>query len=740
MCDFIFDLQRFAEVVVGKASDNKLNAKEDKTQVYGLAGNDTLNSDRKADALLIGGSGDDVLNMTGGNGTLSGGAGNDTFNLVYSAGENISAVIEDIDPTNDKIVINYDGDTLPQLNSVVSGNDVIWTDESGYFNLTVKSSSDASDYFDEEGHEYFWEVLRQVNQERENVNLSPLTLSEGLTYPASIRADEIIENFSHTRPDGTSCFTAIEKEYWATGENIAAGQTSPTSVMIAWMNSEGHRANILKENFKKLGVGYTYDEDSYYKHHWVQMFGSDLMSPDTLSADEILATEMEIKLGALDDDTTPADTWIIDDTDESALTLDEDIKIADASKRKKPVQITGNELDNSITGGKGNDTLDGATGNNTLTGGKGKDTFIYSGTNDLIADYEVKDKINTSSAYNDFAVNGKDLIFNFDGEKSLTIQDGLGKAINMNSKVNFYTADGVLDKKKKSITLLATTENFTADSKVETIDGTATGAIEITGNKKKNYITAGAIGSTLNGGKGNDTLVGGDGADVFIYENKGGKDVIENFGDGDLISLDGVEIKDVKTKKGDTVLKFKGGSLTVKDTTEFSFIQDGTEKRFSAGVFVEGDTAKVYSSFKGSIDVDDYAVTNVDASLAKKKSTITGDDSANYLIGGKGKDKIYGGDDDDTLTGGKGNDSLWGNDGADEFIFSKGGGKDIIFGFEDEDTLTLDAVIKDSKVDGDVITLKLNSGSVTFKEATATTFHINNDTYEVSDGQFVKQD
>ena len=740
MRDFIFDLQRFAEVVVGKASNNKLNVEEDKTQVYGLAGNDTLTSNRKADALLIGGSGDDVLNMTGGNGTLSGGAGNDTFNLVYSADENISAVIEDIDPTNDKIVITYAGDTLPQISSVVSGNDVIWTDESGYFNLTVKGSNDASDYFDEEGHEYFWEILRQVNQERENVNLSPLTLSEGLTYPASVRADEIIEDFSHTRPDGTSCFTAIEKEYWATGENIAAGQTSPTNVMTAWMNSEGHRANILKSNFKKIGVGYTYDSNSDYKHHWVQMFASDLMSPDTLSTDEILATEMEIKLGALNDDTTPADTWIIDDTDESDLTLDDDIKIADASKRKNPVKITGNELDNSITGGKGNDALDGATGNDTLTGGKGKDLFIYGGGSDIITDYEAKDKISVSSDYENYSVSGKDLIFNFGDDNSLTVQNAASKLVNLNSNANYYTADGVLDKKKKSITLSATTENFTADSKVETVDGTATGAISITGNSKKNYITAGTSGATLNGGKGNDTLVGGAGADVFVYENKSGKDVIENFGDGDLISLDGVEIKDIKTKRSGTVLKFKGGSLTIKDTTEFNFIQDGTEKKFSAGVFVEDDTAKIYGSFKSSIDVYDYSVANVDASLGKKKLTITGDDSANSLVGGKGKDKIYGGDGDDTLTGGKGNDSLWGNDGADEFIFNRGDGKDIIFGFDDDDTLTLNAVIKDSKVDGDVITLKLNSGSVTFKETTATTFHINNDTYEVSDGQFVKQD
>ena len=64
-----------ADVIAGKASNDSLGAMEDKTQIYGLKGNDTLSNGGKSDVLLIGGSGDDVLNMTGGNGTLSGGKG-----------------------------------------------------------------------------------------------------------------------------------------------------------------------------------------------------------------------------------------------------------------------------------------------------------------------------------------------------------------------------------------------------------------------------------------------------------------------------------------------------------------------------------------------------------------------------------------------------------------------------------------------------------------------------------------
>ena len=182
--------------------------------------------------------------------------------------------------------------------------------------------------------------------------------------------------------------------------------------------------------------------------------------------------------------------------------------------------------------------------------------FIYNGGNNIITDYERKDKIDTGElAYEDFAIDGDDVIFNFGDDNSLTIQDGAGKLIDLNSNINAYTSDGVLDKRKKSITLLDTVVNFTADSKIMKIDGSETGAIEITGNKKKNYIVAGANGSTLNGGKGNDTLVGGAGADLFIYNKGDGKDIIEGFSTGDSISLDSdVTIKDAKTKGGGKIL------------------------------------------------------------------------------------------------------------------------------------------------------------------------------------------
>ena len=118
------------------------------------------------------------------------------------------------------------------------------------------------------------EVLRLVNEARAQEGLSKLTLSDKLVEAAQIRAEELPEEFSHTRPDGASCFTVLSEvgvRYMATGENIAAGQPTPADVMDSWMNSSGHRANILSGNYSQLGVGVCKSSGGY-GIYWVQLF------------------------------------------------------------------------------------------------------------------------------------------------------------------------------------------------------------------------------------------------------------------------------------------------------------------------------------------------------------------------------------------------------------------------------------------------------------------------------------
>jgi len=116
------------------------------------------------------------------------------------------------------------------------------------------------------------EVLRLVNVERARVGLQPLRFADDLAASALIRAREIPIKFSHTRPNGSKCFTAMPQIGHILGENLAGGQTTPKRVVEAWMNSETHRANILNKNFRELGVVYYYQSNSKYKHYWVQHF------------------------------------------------------------------------------------------------------------------------------------------------------------------------------------------------------------------------------------------------------------------------------------------------------------------------------------------------------------------------------------------------------------------------------------------------------------------------------------
>lgn len=119
------------------------------------------------------------------------------------------------------------------------------------------------------------EVIDIVNKERADKGLDKLTKDSALSKIADIRAQEIVKNFSHTRPDGTRCFTAFEDEGIVnvyTGENLAAFQKNAKEVMDSWMDSEGHRENILKPEYTHIGVGCCEYNGKYY---WVQEFSSD---------------------------------------------------------------------------------------------------------------------------------------------------------------------------------------------------------------------------------------------------------------------------------------------------------------------------------------------------------------------------------------------------------------------------------------------------------------------------------
>ncbi|BCG59837.1 CAP domain-containing protein [Paenibacillus sp. URB8-2] len=117
---------------------------------------------------------------------------------------------------------------------------------------------------------YIKEVIALVNQERGKAGLAPLSALDSLNKVAAAKATDMRSNnyFSHTSPTYGSPFDMMSSfgvTYSYAGENIAMGQRTPEEVMTAWMNSPGHKANILSKNFNYIGVGFD-------NNYWTQEF------------------------------------------------------------------------------------------------------------------------------------------------------------------------------------------------------------------------------------------------------------------------------------------------------------------------------------------------------------------------------------------------------------------------------------------------------------------------------------
>ena len=338
--------------------------------------------------------------------------------------------------------------------------------------------------------------------------------------------------------------------------------------------------------------------------------------------------------------------------------------------------------------------------------------------------------------------------------------------------------DGVSYNDKK--TVLTVTTDFT-DKKLDLADFASTvktvkasalkNNIIIVGNKLDNSILGGSgndslVGGegkdTLSGGKGNDSLTGGKGDDVFIYT--AGNDVITDYAAGDKISV-GSAISKATLSGSDVVFTIGKNTLTVKKGKDKTLTLINSKGKEYTTVVSGGKDLTVTNSTKSPLIIDSD-VKKVDASTRTKAIKITGNKLGNVILGGSkndiiygeggndsilgnaGADKLYGGFGDDTLkggagddilTGGAGNDSLWGDAGADTFIYHAGEGKDVIYGFDNNDTLTLDSMDFTASCKDKAVTLKFEEGSVILQNYTATTFHINDDTYKISGGKFKKQ-
>ena len=286
---------------------------------------------------------------------------------------------------------------------------------------------------------------------------------------------------------------------------------------------------------------------------------------------------------------------------------------------------------------------------------------------------------------------------------------------------------------------------------------------KLSGGKGNDSLSGGAGKDSLSGGTGNDSLTGGKGNDVFIYS--AGKDVITDYAAGDKISL-GAAISKSTVNGSNVVFTIGSGTLTVKDGQgktltlinangkEYTTVVSGAKNlkitdKTSSPVTLAADIATANASTRTkAIKIVGNKLDNVILGGSKNDSiygesgndSLVGNAGNDNLNGGFGSDTLKGGAGNDKLLGGAGNDSLWGDAGADIFVYNSGDGNDVIYGFDSKDTLTLDSMDFTATYKNKAVTIKFDEGSITLKDFTATTFHVNDDTYKISGTKLVRSE
>ena len=446
------------------------------------------------------------------------------------------------------------------------------------------------------------------------------------------------------------------------------------------------------------------------------------------------------------------------------------------------IELYKKAADNILNTGSGKDTICNSGSNNSINAGVGNDyiklyssatkTTVRAGTgNDSIESYAA------GVVYEYASGDGKDTINGFSASDTLKIIDSSFTTTTSGNNVSVKVGSGsVLLKNAKNITptIIMSVTNaskspVTISSAVKIVDASArTKAINLTGNMLANSIVGGSKNDSIWGGagndsifgnagndklygeagndilsgeSGNDSLRGGTGADSiwggagadklygddgkdFLIGNEGNDSLWGGANDDKLWGSDGNDRLDGEA--GNDSLYGGAGKDTIYGGTGKDLIQgnDGNDRLYG-----EAGNDKVYGGTG-----DDLLYGNEGNDL------LSGNEDNDSLYGGANDDTIYGGVGNDILTGGKGNDSLWGGDDDDEFIYAAGDGKDVIFGFEDGDTLTLDNLAFTSSYKNNVVSLTFNDGgSITLKDFSASTFHIDNDTYQISGSKLKKQ-
>jgi hypothetical protein len=180
------------------------------------------------------------------------------------------------------------------------------------------------------------QVVELTNAERAKAGLNPLTLNNQLVQAAQGHSDSMAADdfFSHTGVDGSDVSDRVQDtgyQYSHAGENIAAGQKTAAEVVQGWMDSPGHRANILNAEFTEIGIGYELLENDTgsvnYNHYWTQVFGTPQGNNNQESNNQPNSNESE--LAPQVPNSTNSDATPVIDKNDNSLTNNTDYNLFD---------------------------------------------------------------------------------------------------------------------------------------------------------------------------------------------------------------------------------------------------------------------------------------------------------------------------------------------------------------------------------------------------------------------------
>ncbi|MEG4812124.1 CAP domain-containing protein [Microcoleus sp. F8-D3] len=323
-------------------------------------------------------------------------------------------------------------------------------------------------------------VLELTNIERGKLSLSPLTLNTQLLNAAQTHTQNMAvqDFFSHTGKEGSSLASRISAtgyQFSAAAENIAAGSSTPEQVVSSWMNSSGHRTNILNPNLKEIGIGYYFLANDTgtenWNHYWTQVFATSLdgsvnpaptptptPTPNTLVS---IISPIPNATGDGSPTTAPKNTasggnyFLSDSADTQIPTNAAGLPIFALSGKDN---ITRGEGADSINGMQGADTINGAGGNDSLSGGKESDSIDGGVGNDFISGNNDNDRLIGSDGNDtirggkedDILIggNGSDLLAGDRGQDILTGGAGNDTFIlagGLSASATLISADAIVD-------------------------------------------------------------------------------------------------------------------------------------------------------------------------------------------------------------------------------------------------------------------------------------------------------